>query len=58
MNTAISVSQETHLLNSLFGIEKPQISNVLYKKSGYDLTLIQLLASLGMIEETAGVDVS
>ena len=58
MNTAISVSQETHLLNSLFGIEKPQISNVLYKKSGLDLTLIQLLASLGMIEETAGVDVS
>ena len=32
MNTAISVSQETHLLNSLFGIEKPQISNVLYKR--------------------------
>lgn len=58
MNTAISVAQETHLLNSLFGIEKPQISNVLYKKQGYDLTLVQMLASLGMIEETAGVEVS
>lgn len=58
MNTAISVSQETHLLNTLFGIEKPQISNILYKKQGYDLTLVQMLASLGMIEETAGVEVS
>lgn len=58
MNTAISTSQETHLLNSLFGIEKPQIGNVLFKKSGYDLTLVQMLMSLGAIEQTAGVEIS
>ncbi len=58
MNTAISITQESHLLNSLFGIEKPQISNILYKKDGYTLTILQMLLSLGMVEQANGVTVS
>jgi len=57
MNTAISVSQESHLLNSLFGIEKPAISNILYKKNGYDLTLVQMLLALHAVEVAENVNV-